>query len=162
MHSWVSKTHYPQEEYARSVALEIQSLDLEGVIVIESPARRDFGRLLREYKAKWIVDLHSGYKSIPSEESRPLYSGPAHIFSDNDEVLDMLKRWAKKEYADEMSENRYYFLFMDAGYPRPNPNFIGVELNELRHVLGYVDRSTAFADSVEFMKKLCHFLYTET
>jgi len=154
LHSWVSKTHYPREEYARSVALEIQRLDLEGVIIVESPTRRDFGKLLGKYKAKWILDLHSGYKSHPSEESRHLYSGLAHLFSDSDEALNMLRRWGKREYALQMSQNQYFFLFMDAGYTKPNPSFIGVELNELG---GF-----SLEKSVEFVKKLCHFLYSET
>jgi len=47
------------ETYARNVGLEIEKLGFEGAIVKESPVKRFFGKLLKEYNASWVFDLHS-------------------------------------------------------------------------------------------------------
>ena len=59
LHSWVSPKHSELEMYARNVALEIEKLGLEHIIVRESPVKRNFARLLKEYNASWVFDLHS-------------------------------------------------------------------------------------------------------
>jgi len=59
LHSLVSPGHPELETYARNVGLEIEKLGLDGVIVRESPAKRSFAKLLKEYEAGWIFDLHS-------------------------------------------------------------------------------------------------------
>lgn len=59
LHSWVSPGHPELEIYARNVGLEIEKLGLYGIIVCESPAERNFAKLLREYDANWVLDLHS-------------------------------------------------------------------------------------------------------
>jgi len=52
--------YHPTEDYAIDVALALDKLNLERVIVKEFvPRKRDYGKFLRENKANWILDLHS-------------------------------------------------------------------------------------------------------
>jgi hypothetical protein len=55
--------HPELEMYARNVALEIEKqVRIEGldyIIVKKSPVKRNFAKLLEEYDASWILDLHS-------------------------------------------------------------------------------------------------------
>ncbi len=55
MHSY----HHPIEEYGRDIALALDNLHLDGIIVKESPGKRIFSKLLKEYDAGWVLDIHS-------------------------------------------------------------------------------------------------------
>lgn len=59
MHSWVSPGHPELETYARNVGLGIERLGLDGIIVRESPVKRNFAKLLKDHNASWVFDLHS-------------------------------------------------------------------------------------------------------
>lgn len=63
LHSWISPKHPELEMYARNVAIEIEKQAraerLDYIIVKESPMKRNYAKLLQEYDASWIFDVHS-------------------------------------------------------------------------------------------------------
>jgi len=61
--------HRPLEEYARDIALDLDKLHLNGVIVKESPRKRNFELLSSRYSVGWVMDLHSDPYHTPPEKS---------------------------------------------------------------------------------------------
>lgn len=72
----VTYGYHPREDYSVDVALAIADKTLENVLVRKydwphSKYRGNFGKVLRETKADWLVDLHSenaAHLSEPDEE----------------------------------------------------------------------------------------------
>ncbi len=68
--------HRPIEGYGRDVALEIDNLHLDGIIVKESPRKRTTSKLLREYNAGWILDLHSDNEETMTRDVSDFLKNP--------------------------------------------------------------------------------------
>jgi hypothetical protein len=112
LHSWVSPEgrHSELEPYARDVALEIEKLQLEGIIVQESPVKRSFRKLLRKYNASWVFDLHS---DTPS----------SYRIDDYGDLLKKAFPIARIEYGGEVWDPH-------AGLSMPIRNWVGELLNK--------------------------------
>ena len=159
LHSWVSRRHPVREDYARDVALQVDSLGIEGIIVRESPGKRQVAKLLRQYQATWVMDLHSDPERLePSEYCRrsPYPLVPIHYggkvrdpdatityLQPRNEVGELLRQFAIEKYSTEEA------LYITAFYPlRHHPRFIQLGLLWFRPM----------DQSIELVKSLAQYL----
>lgn len=150
--------HRPIEPYARDVALEIAKAPPEGVIIKRSPRIRRFNDLSREYRASWVLDLHSEakpYNPPMSEVDNPelalIYHGGTDrfsgmpVFRDEHAVDKLLRKFEAENYPKKLYIEPW-------GYPRIHTHFIKIAL------FWYRPKDS----SVELVKKLAQYLLPHT
>lgn len=161
LHSWVSPRHSVLEPYALEVALEIENLGLEGIIVRESPTQRCFAKLLKKYNASWVFDLHSDvpsdytydwYKDLvkkPYPIARVEYGGS--VWDPDAELSTPIRNWVG-QLLDEFQRKKYSTpsIVLDAFWPmRRHERLLGFGLVYARPL----------DVSVDLVKSLAEYLY---
>ena len=150
---------HPQEIYARDVALGLGNLHMDSVLIIESPRKRYFPRLLRKYEAYWALDLHDDMEHINWEtEPFPLACVYTAYQDDrrkkNDIKYHILAKRAKtllEDFREQTYGNRQFLnpaFFIIDNNTSLDPRALGIELYA-RRPLG---------QSVDFFKKLVNYL----
>jgi hypothetical protein len=162
--------HYPIEDYARDVALEIKKMNLPGIKVIKSPRRkRWFEQLLRKYDAKWALDLHSDpYRSEPdpyllhSDVLGNITYGGITLWNPDTLSKEKAERWHLYGILSELGELLWQFQIEKYGKQvlSLNPNYRG-KIHRRMLQIGLL-WFRPMDKSVEFIKSLAQYLQERT
>jgi len=131
------------------VALKLKELNLDGVIIKESPRERVFGRLLKHNKCDWVLDLHSCRPEHKYQPDRGLLESPylgALLWGgncDHDAYNRFFQRFFIQYYngKDVLGDGHYDNRWR-------NPRYLGLGLLWYRPL----------DQTLEFMKKLFDYL----
>lgn len=128
-------------------------MNLNGIIVKESPRKRYYKKMISQYKAKWVLDLHSNDLSkdrvydFEKELLAYLFLGGEYERNKDLGRYRAFAEWGKKTFPT-YKRRPSPVMVLEAGIEKPR-NFIGVEL------LNHNPRSA----SIELVKKLAESLY---
>jgi hypothetical protein len=160
------------EQYARDVALALDGLHLDGILVKESPIKRYFPRLLKKYKADWALDLHDDIGGIDwLTQPWPIccvnHAWPDEPSRQNDvawqskvkKVKTILHDFTEQVYGFKLGppytyilENREPPFYSGPASGSLDPRVLGIELYTRR----------PFEQSLDFVKRLSNYLQGES
>lgn len=146
------------ENYSREVGLELEKMNLPNTIVRETPKRRNISSLLKQYKSKWLLDLHDPGRPYNHETDSNLAGGKMladvgifpYFYKNRMENLQHdLRDFVMKKYNISNWRNTPVGI-LDVPYEHYNSRYLTIEL-----LTGHSKK-----ESVDFVKSLSEYLQT--